>query len=117
MLKKIPLLLFCLPFLLPADTPAKYQRKYPRTMIISRGQYHYNPVLNYGGRWADRPLLVDPELNDPHPSGTTSIKALQAMGRNTAMYGLDGLASLYGKGTPALIRQLEKAQIPSNRHL
>ena len=33
------------------------------------------------------------------------------MGRNTAMYGLDGLASLYGKGTPALIRQLEKAQI------
>lgn len=113
MLKKIPLLLFCLPFLLPADTPAKYQRKYPRTMIFSRGQYHYNPVLNYGGRWADRPLLVDPELNDPHPSGTTSIKALQAMGRNTAMYGLDGLASLYGKGTPALIRQLEKAQIPS----
>ena len=109
MLKKIPLLLFCLPFLLPADTPAKYQRKYPRTMIFSRGQYHYNPVLNYGGRWADRPLLVDPELNDPHPSGTTSIKALQAMGRNTAMYGLDGLASLYGKGTPALIRQLEKA--------
>lgn len=43
MLKKIPLLLFCLPFLLPADTPAKYQRKYPRTMIFSRGQYHYNP--------------------------------------------------------------------------
>ena len=37
MLKKIPLLLFCLPFLLPADTPAKYQRKYPRTVDIFPG--------------------------------------------------------------------------------
>jgi len=81
-------------------------------MIYSRAQFHYNPVLNYGGRWVDRPLLLDPELNDPSPEGSTSVAALKGMGKNAMLYGLDGFASLYGNGTPSLIRKLEQANIP-----
>ncbi|OQA84150.1 MAG: hypothetical protein BWY31_02502 [Lentisphaerae bacterium ADurb.Bin242] len=108
--------LFCLlalPLLLLADSGSpQYQRKFPRTMIYSRAQFQYNPVLNYGGRWVDRPLLLDPELNDPSPDGSTSVAALKAMGRNAMLYGLDGFASLSGNGTPSLIRKLERADIP-----
>ncbi len=105
--------LFALPLLLLADSGSpQYQRKFPRTMIYSRAQFHYNPVLNYGGRWVDRPLLLDPELNDPSPEGSTSVAALKAMEKNAMLYGLDGFASLYGNGTPSLIRKMEQADIP-----
>ncbi len=89
-----------------------YQRKLPRTMIFSRAQYHYNPVLNYSGRWVDIPLLLDPKLNDINVSGTTSYAALMEMEKITREYGLDGLASLYGKGTARLIKMLEKNAVP-----
>ena len=114
-MKSLPILLAAL--FLPifsnfaADAP-RYQRKLPRTMIFSRAQYHYNPVLNYSGRWVDIPLLLDPKLNDPNISGTTSYAALKEMEKITREYGLDGLASLYGKGTPRLIKMLEKNAVP-----
>jgi len=111
--KKLPLLFLLSVLLSPlAGNNVQYKRKLPRTMIYSRAQFHYNPVLNYAGRWVDRPLLVDPELNDPRPEGSTSVAALKAMAENTLLYGLDGLASLYGNGTPRLIAQLEQANSP-----
>ncbi len=94
-----------------AVSAAPYQRKLPKTYIFSRGQWHYNPVLNYGGRWADIPLLNDPELN-AGMWGTSSLAAYKAMAKNVQEYGLDGLASLKGNDTPLLIKMLEKNNVP-----
>ena len=88
-----------------------YQRKLPKTYIFSRGQWHYNPVLNYFGRWADIPLLNDPELN-AGLRGTSSLAAYKAMAKNVQDYGLDGLASLKGNGTKTLINMLEQNKVP-----
>ena len=90
---------------------APYQRKLPRTYVFSRGQWHYNPVLNYAGRWVDIPLLNDPELTDGSGSWSTP-PALKEMEKIVLSYGLDGLASLKGNGTPALIRMLEQNNVP-----
>ena len=90
---------------------AEYRRKLSKTYVFSRGQWHYNPVLNYSGRWTDIPLLLDPEMGSK-PRGGSSPEALAAMEKNALRYGLDGLASLRGKGTPELIRMLEENNVP-----
>jgi len=108
-MKKVCLLLCAVAALIAAAAP--YQRKLPKTYVFSRGQWHYNPVLNYGGRWVDIPLLTDPELTDGSVSWSTP-PALKEMEKIVLSYGLDGLASLKGNGTPALIRMLEKNNVP-----
>ena len=89
---------------------APYQRKLPRTYVFSRAQWHYNPQLNYAGRWVDIPLLNDPELTDGTASWSTA-PALKEMEKNALMYGLDGMASLKGNGTPQLINMLEENRV------
>ncbi|MBR2344764.1 MAG: hypothetical protein IKA71_03140 [Lentisphaeria bacterium] len=105
------LLLWCFLGITVMLSAGSYQRKLPKTYIFSRGQWHYNPVLNYSGRWVDMPLLVDPELNTGL-RGSTSQAGLKALELNVKRYGLDGLASLKGNGTPELIGMLEKNAVP-----
>jgi hypothetical protein len=74
------------------DVP--YVRKDDRTHVFSRSQLIYSlGADNYLHHWADRPLLVDPKLDENNvPPALMSLVAYQEMQKAALQTGLDGFS-------------------------